>query len=71
MVGKSFIPEGTVIGMSPYVVNRHKKTFGEDAGSWNPDRWMVDAEKRRVLEGSVLTVLAHLSECRILANQIV
>ncbi|KAL4768502.1 cytochrome P450 [Aspergillus nidulans var. acristatus] len=63
MVGKSFIPEGTVIGMSPYVVNRHKKTFGEDAGSWNPDRWMVDAEKRRVLEGSVLTFGAGRRIC--------
>ncbi|KAL4931703.1 cytochrome P450 [Aspergillus undulatus] len=63
MVGESFLPEGTVVGMSPYVVNRHKATFGEDAESWNPERWLVGGERRKVLEGSVLTFGAGRRVC--------
>lgn len=55
-VGGTYIPEGTVVGMSPYVVNRHKPTFGEDAHLWNPSRWMVPQERRRKLEASIMTV---------------
>lgn len=56
MIDETYIPEGTVVGMSPYVINRHKPTFGEDADLWNPSRWMVPLEHRRKLEASVLTV---------------
>lgn len=56
MIGDNYFPEGTVVGMSPYVVNRHKPTFGEDADVWNPDRWMVPEERKRKLEASLLTV---------------
>lgn len=52
------IPPGTVVGMSPYVVNRHQPTFGADADEWNPDRFMVDAERRRHRENAILTVSA-------------
>ncbi|KAL4882674.1 cytochrome P450 [Aspergillus karnatakaensis] len=62
-VGESFLPEGTVVGMNAYVVNRHKETFGEDAEEWNPDRWMVDAERKKVLEASVLTFGAGRRIC--------
>lgn len=55
-IGGNYYPEGTVVGMSPYVVNRHKPTFGEDSEMWNPDRWMVPEERKRKLEASVMTV---------------
>jgi cytochrome P450 len=52
-----YLPEGTVVGMNPYVVNRHKQTFGEDADEWNPDRWLGrDEQQRKKMEQSVLTV---------------
>jgi cytochrome P450 len=52
-----YFREGTVVGMNPYVVNRHKPTFGEDADEWRPERWLgLDGEQRRKMEGSVLTV---------------
>lgn len=52
-----FLPEGTVVGGSPYVVNRHKGTFGEDAEFWRPERWLEGGEERRKkLEASMLTV---------------
>lgn len=55
-----FIPEGTAIGGSPYVVNRHKGTFGDDAEFWRPERWLEkdDAHKKK-LESSMLTVCRH------------
>lgn len=56
MIGDTYFQEGTVVGMSPYVVNRHKPTFGEDADVWNPDRWIVPEVQKRKLEASVMTV---------------
>lgn len=48
---------GTVVGMSPWVVNRHRLTFGDDADSWRPERWLEGgAEHRKLLDSSVLTV---------------
>jgi cytochrome P450 len=55
VLGQTF-PEGTVIGMSPWVVNRHRPTFGEDADEWNPDRFMVDEPLRKTRENAILTV---------------
>ncbi|SPQ24135.1 4694387b-5c2e-410e-8096-87984d3615cd [Thermothielavioides terrestris] len=55
MIGGRFYPGGTVVGMSPHVINRHKPTFGEDADVWNPDRWMVSKELRKKREDAILT----------------
>jgi cytochrome P450 len=52
-----YFEEGTVVGMNPYVVNRHRPTFGDDADCWRPDRWLgIDEQRRRNLEGSIMTV---------------
>lgn len=52
-----YLPEGTVIGGNPYIVNRHKATFGDDAEVWRPERWLVeDPTKRKAMEQGVLTV---------------
>lgn len=52
-----YFKEGTNIGMNPYVVNRHRETFGEDAGEWRPERWMgLTEEEWRKMDGSVMTV---------------
>lgn len=56
VIGGNFYAEGTVIGMSPYVVNRHRPTFGEDAEIWNPERWMVPKELRQRREAAIMTV---------------
>ncbi|MCJ1468060.1 hypothetical protein MMC07_006686 [Pseudocyphellaria aurata] len=52
-----FFEAGTVVGMSPYVVGRHKGTFGADADHWRPGRWIgIAEEKHRKMEQSILTV---------------
>lgn len=54
--GQSFTG-GTVVGMSPWVVNRHRPTFGADADDWRPERWLgSDAEQYKRMENSILTV---------------
>ncbi|KAA8647973.1 hypothetical protein EYZ11_005654 [Aspergillus tanneri] len=58
-----FFPGGTVIGMNPWVVNRHRPTFGEDADCWRPDRWLGDKERYRIMEQSILTFGAGRRVC--------
>ncbi|KAK4225578.1 cytochrome P450 [Podospora fimiseda] len=49
------IAEGTVVGMSPWVVHQDKDVFGLDAAEWNPDRWLCDKESRTLMERCLLT----------------
>ncbi len=35
-----FIAPGTIVGMNPWVVHHDKTIFGQDAESFNPDRWL-------------------------------
>ena len=52
-----YIPAGTKVGINPFVTNRDYGVFGEDADSFNPDRWLqgknesseqFDARQRRM-----------------------
>lgn len=59
-----FLPAGTVVGGSPYVVNRHKGTFGDDAEFWRPERWLEQGdEHKHRLEQSMLTVCFQFEFC--------
>ncbi|KAI9875760.1 MAG: hypothetical protein M1830_008016, partial [Pleopsidium flavum] len=35
-----FIKPGTIVGMNPWVVHQDKTVFGQDAESFNPERWL-------------------------------
>ncbi|KAI1259170.1 cytochrome P450 [Xylariaceae sp. FL1019] len=35
-----FLPEDTLIGVNPWVINRDKGIFGEDAHQFRPERWI-------------------------------
>ncbi|KAL9085052.1 MAG: hypothetical protein Q9165_007793 [Trypethelium subeluteriae] len=39
-VGGHVIPEGSVVGMSAWVVHKDKEVYGEDAEAFRPDRWL-------------------------------
>ncbi|KAL9634238.1 MAG: hypothetical protein Q9164_004215 [Protoblastenia rupestris] len=59
-----FFAGGTVVGMNPYVVNRHRPTFGDDPDEWRPERWLGHHEEHhRRLEQSVLTFGAGRRVC--------
>ena len=65
-----YLPAGTIVGGSPYVVNRHKETFGQDAEFWRPERWLQsnDANKRKLEQGVLTVSLLLLISALILAN---
>ncbi|KAK5652181.1 hypothetical protein OQA88_10824 [Cercophora sp. LCS_1] len=50
------LEEGTVVGMSGWVVHRDRGIFGADADEFNPERWLVDKDKRATMERCLLTV---------------
>ncbi|KAI6784130.1 uncharacterized protein J7T54_004676 [Emericellopsis cladophorae] len=37
-----YLPEGAIVGMNPYITNRNKAIFGEDADDFRPERWLWD-----------------------------
>lgn len=39
-----YIPPGNIVGMNPYVTNRNKSVFGEDADDFRPERWLRDEQ---------------------------
>ncbi|KAL1888261.1 hypothetical protein Sste5346_009653 [Sporothrix stenoceras] len=58
------LPQGTVVGLNPWVVHRDPRIFGEDADEWNPDRWLRPKdETRAAMERSLLTFGAGHRTC--------
>lgn len=44
-VAGHFVPGGTIVGCSAWVLHRNKEVFGEDADVYRPERWLVDETK--------------------------
>lgn len=42
-----FFQEGTIVGINPWVVQRDKTVFGDDAEKWRPERWEEASEEGR------------------------
>jgi cytochrome P450 len=40
-----YVPEGTVVGMNPWVVSRSEEVFGADTESFIPERWLKGPEE--------------------------
>ncbi|KAJ5690937.1 cytochrome P450 [Penicillium malachiteum] len=60
----TYIPEGTLVGGNPYVVNRHEPIFGPRPEEWDPDRWLRGGEShKKKLERSILTFGAGRRVC--------
>ena len=52
-----YLPPGTVVAMSGWVVHRDVETFGQDCDQWRPERWIdCDIESRRRMDNALLTV---------------
>lgn len=52
-----FFPAGTRVGISPHVVGRDKKLFGEDADEFRPERWIdCSYEELKAMENGCLHV---------------
>ena len=61
-----YIPAGVNISMSAAAVNRSRESFGPDADSWRPERWLESDSQ--VLDGCVMTV-SSCSVAKIVSRQ--
>ena len=51
------LPQGTIVGMNPWVPGRDRKTYGRDADLYRPERWLeADAEQLKLMERNFLAV---------------
>ncbi|CAD6590216.1 MAG: hypothetical protein ASARMPRED_004679 [Alectoria sarmentosa] len=49
-----FVPGGTLVGCNPWVIQRDRSVFGEDADTYRPERWSTeDAEKLKLMHRSM------------------
>ncbi|OOQ88637.1 putative cytochrome P450 [Penicillium brasilianum] len=59
-----FYPGGTIVGMSPYITNRYRPTWGDDADLWRPSRWLEGENSHiRKLEAALLSFGAGTRGC--------
>jgi hypothetical protein len=45
-----FIPGGTIVGCSAWVIHRRPEIFGADVDAYRPERWLIDASQGREKE---------------------
>jgi cytochrome P450 len=51
------LPQGTIVGINPWVPSRDRKTYGQDAESYRPERWLeADADQLKLMERNFLAV---------------
>ena len=39
-IAGTYLPAGTSVGATPWVIHRNKDVFGDDVESFRPERWM-------------------------------
>lgn len=50
-----YIPGGTIVGCSAWVIHRRPEVFGDDVDAYRPERWLdVSKEKRKEMDGTML-----------------
>ncbi|KAL9025938.1 MAG: hypothetical protein Q9196_005318 [Gyalolechia fulgens] len=54
-LGDIYLPEGTEIGANPWLTNRNRDVFGDDADAFRPERWLEDDERTKIMEKYIFT----------------
>lgn len=63
-VGDVFLAPGTVVGINPWVLQRDKRIFGQDAEDWQPGRWLSgDTQKVKHMDHHILSFGAGKRTC--------
>lgn len=47
-----FVPGGTIVGCSAWVIHRNKDIFGDDVDVFRPERWLVDEKEDKEKEAA-------------------
>ncbi|KAL5343582.1 hypothetical protein BJX70DRAFT_385367 [Aspergillus crustosus] len=59
-----FIPGGTIVGCSAWVMHRREEIFGPDVDTFNPDRWLTASEEKlKTMNGTMLQFGAGARTC--------
>ncbi|KAL4863594.1 hypothetical protein BDV12DRAFT_189594 [Aspergillus spectabilis] len=63
-ISGKFIPGGTIVGCSAWVMHRREEIFGPDVDKFDPDRWLtVSEEKLKTMNGTMLQFGAGARTC--------
>ena len=53
------MPEGTIVGMNPWVVNQDWETFGPDSDSFIPEQWLQGSNEMKAQFHTQLACMQH------------
>lgn len=53
MICGEHIPEGTIVSCNAWVIHRNKKIFSEDVDVYQPERWLEDPERTKVMAATL------------------
>jgi len=60
----NFVPGGTIVGCSPWVLHRRPEVFGQDVDSFRPERWMeAKPEQLKVMKATMFQFGAGARTC--------
>ena len=63
-VAGGWLPEGTIVGVNPWVVAYDKSVYGTDADVYRPERWLeADKERLKLMERNFLAFGAGARTC--------
>lgn len=52
---EQLVPSGTIVGCSAWVIHRRPDIFGEDVGTYRPERWLeANKESKKCMEGCMI-----------------
>ncbi|KAJ5305480.1 Cystathionine beta-synthase core [Penicillium atrosanguineum] len=63
MLAGKFFPQGTVVGVNPWVSQQSEKIFGPDPASFQPERWLEDKDRVSIMEANFLSFGAGARTC--------
>ena len=62
IIAGTWLPGGTIVGISPWVMHRDRQVFGEDADVFRPERWLeADSDRLKMMDRSFMAVGVHLT----------
>ena len=59
-----FVPEGTIVGINPWVAARDERVFGSNVESFDPDRWLnASPSQRAAMKTAMISFGAGVRSC--------
>jgi cytochrome P450 len=56
-----WLPQGTIVGVNPWVPSRDKSVYGKDADIYRPERWLnADSAQLKLMERNFLAVSIYI-----------